>query len=346
MLAVSCCQRSLAHTIHRPVSMRNRKSQPKSPVTRWDMPNGVQWRLCWAANSSGSGAGSGEASETPRLVSSSGRLRLLLFQCWAVLFGATCRGGAHGSNAGTPPRPRQPHEGRLTEQPVHAVKIMAEPEHQFAVEVEVQPGAVAGRYRAVEELAEVLPIRGGPGEVEQLRVGERRCGCGGSRWQRRRRLCHTKHFLVQRQQFGGAVLQVHRSPGQVLTGHDGAARPGIDFDVASAASSFWRLIRADEDMEAAARRRDFGIAVHLRDDGECPGLDLAGQRVTTVVKIDEAKRCGFVVVEPEDEAVITGAFGGRVRKELGHELIAGTGVGAVSRPQRMRVDGDLAAVRN
>src|ERR1035437_1188167 len=211
MLAVSCCQRSLAHTIHRPVSMRNRKSQPKSPVTRWDMPNGVQWRLCWAANSSGSGAGRGEASETQTTLSSSGSMRLLLFQCWAVLFGAPCGCGTHGSNAVVGPEPLRPHKGRLTEHPVHAVKIMAEPEHQFAVDVEVQPGAVSGRYRAVEELAEVLPIRGGPGEVEQLRVGERRCGRGRSRWQRRRRLCHTKHFLVQRQQFGGAVLQVQRS---------------------------------------------------------------------------------------------------------------------------------------
>src|ERR1039458_3109855 len=162
MLAVSCCQRSLAHTIHSPVSMRNRKSQPKSPVTRWDMPNGVKWRLCWAANSSGSGAGGGGAtSMTHASRSFSSCMLLLLFQRGAVLFGHTCGCGAHGPEAVVGAIPFRSHQGRLAEHPVHAVKIMAEPEHEFAVQFEVEPGAVAGRYRAREEFAEVPSVRGG-----------------------------------------------------------------------------------------------------------------------------------------------------------------------------------------
>src|ERR1035437_4164771 len=167
MLAVSCCQRSLAHTIHRPVSMRNRKSQPKSPVTRWDMPSGVQCRLCWSANSSGSGAGGGGAtSVTHASRSFSSCMRLLLFQRGAILLGHTCGCGAHGPEAVVGAQPFRAHQGGLTEHPVHAFKIMAEPEQEFAVQFEVQPGMVAGRHRAVEQFPEAPSVRGGSGEVQ------------------------------------------------------------------------------------------------------------------------------------------------------------------------------------
>src|ERR1035441_6817923 len=110
MLAVSCCQRSLAHTIHSPVPMRNRKSQPKSPVTRWDMPRGVQCRLCWSANTSGSGAGGGGATlVTHASKSFSSCMVHLFFQRGAVLLGAPRRSGAHGVDTVVGAPPLRPH---------------------------------------------------------------------------------------------------------------------------------------------------------------------------------------------------------------------------------------------
>src|ERR1035441_10369968 len=171
MLAVSCCQRSLAHTIHSPVSMRNRKSQPKSPVTRWDMPNGVQWRLCWAANSSGSGAGGGGATSMTHASKSFSSCTVhLFFQRWAVLFGAARRRVPHGPETIVGTQPFRAHKGRLTEQPVHTVEIVPKPEQEFAVQFEVEPGAVAGRHRAREEFVEAPSVRSG--RSEERRVGK------------------------------------------------------------------------------------------------------------------------------------------------------------------------------
>src|ERR1035437_4170392 len=165
MLAVSCCQRSLAQTIHRPVSMRNRKSQPKSPVMRWDMPSGVQWRLCWSANSSGSGAGRGGASETQTTLSSSSSMRLLLRHARSVLLGHTRGCGAHRSEAVVGAEPLRSPQRRSLKQPVHTVKIVAEPEQEFADQFEVEPGSVTGGNGAVEQFAEPPPVCGRPGEV-------------------------------------------------------------------------------------------------------------------------------------------------------------------------------------
>src|ERR1035438_2434910 len=156
MLAVSCCQRSLAHTIHRPVSMRNRKSQPKSPVTRWDMPSGVQCRLCWSANSSGSGAGGGGAtSVTHASRSFSSCIRLLLSQSGAVLFVAPRRRIPHGADTVVGAIPFRSHERRLSKQPIHALEVVTEPEQKFGYQLEVEPGVVAGGHRAIEEFAKV-----------------------------------------------------------------------------------------------------------------------------------------------------------------------------------------------
>src|ERR1035437_768553 len=167
MLAVSCCQRSLAQTIHRPVSMRNRKSQPKSPVMRWDMPNGVQWRLCWAAKSSGSGAGGGGAtSVTHASRSFSSCMRLLLRHARSVLLGHTRGCGAHRSEAVVGAEPLRSPQRRSLKQPVHTVKIVAEPEQEFADQFEVEPGSVTGGHGAVEQFPEVPSVRCCSGEVQ------------------------------------------------------------------------------------------------------------------------------------------------------------------------------------
>src|ERR1019366_4698881 len=162
-----------------PVSAICRNNKPNVMISHSAKPNGVQWRLCWAANSSGSGAGGGGAtSVTHASRSFSSCMRLLLFQRGAVLFGHTCGCGAHGPEAVVGAQPFRAHQGGLTEHPVHAFEIMPKPEHQFAVEFEIQPGAVAGRHRTREEFVEAPSVRSGLGEVEQLRVGKRRCGCG------------------------------------------------------------------------------------------------------------------------------------------------------------------------
>src|ERR1019366_5730005 len=150
-----------------PVSAIYRKNGPSTMISHSAKPNGVQWRLCWAANSSGSGAGGGGAtSVTHASRSFSSCMRLLLFQRGAILLGHTCGCGAHGPEAVDGAQPFRAHQGGLTEHPVHAVKIMAEPEHQFAVEFEIQPGAVAGRHRTLVEFAEAPSVRGGLGEMK------------------------------------------------------------------------------------------------------------------------------------------------------------------------------------
>src|ERR1035441_594697 len=83
---------------------------PKSPVTRWDMPRGVQCRLCWSANTSGSGAGGGGAtSVTHASKSFSSCVVHLFFQRGAVLLGAPRRSGAHGVDTVVGAPPLRPH---------------------------------------------------------------------------------------------------------------------------------------------------------------------------------------------------------------------------------------------
>src|ERR1019366_2797383 len=143
-----------------PVSAICRNNKPNVMISHSAKPNGVQWRLCWAANSSGSGAGGGGAtSVTHASRSFSSCMRLLLFQRGAILLGHTCGCGAHGSNAVVGPQPFGPHQSRLPEHPVHAVKIMAEPEHEFADQLEVEPRTVAGRHRTLVEFIEAPAVR-------------------------------------------------------------------------------------------------------------------------------------------------------------------------------------------
>src|ERR1035437_7387280 len=164
MFALSTCQRSLAQTIQVPVSATNRQRKPKILMRYSARPRGVQWHLCRADNSSGSSGGRGRASAIHTTLSFSSCMRLLLFQRGAVLLGHTCGCGAHGSNAVVGPQPFRAHQGGLTEHPVDAF--------------EIKPGAVAGRHRTRQEFVEAPSVRSGLGEVEQLRVGKRRCGCG------------------------------------------------------------------------------------------------------------------------------------------------------------------------
>src|ERR1035441_11126127 len=77
-----------------PVSVIHRNHEPSNIISHSAKPNGVQCRLCWAANSSGSGGGGASATHTT--LSSSGCMVHLFFQRWAVLFGAPCGCGAHG----------------------------------------------------------------------------------------------------------------------------------------------------------------------------------------------------------------------------------------------------------
>src|ERR1035437_2782506 len=149
-----------------PVSAICRNNKPNVMISHSAKPNGVQWRLCWAANSSGSGAGGGGAtSVTHTSRSSSSCMALLLFQRGAVLLGHTCGCGAHGPEAVVCAIPFRSHQGRLAEHPVHAVKIVGEPEHEFADQIEVEPRTVAGRHRTLVEFIEAPAVRGSEGEV-------------------------------------------------------------------------------------------------------------------------------------------------------------------------------------
>src|ERR1035437_7340534 len=165
MFALSTCQRSLAQTIQVPVSATNRQRKPKILMRYSTRPRGVQWCLCWADSSSGSGGGRGGASVTQTTLSFSSCMGLLLRHARSVLFAAPCGCGAHGANpvVGTPPL--RTHQCLLTEQPVHTLEIVPKPEQQLRHQFEIQAGAVAGRHRAREEFVEAPPVRGGPGEV-------------------------------------------------------------------------------------------------------------------------------------------------------------------------------------
>src|ERR1017187_2238405 len=109
MFALSTCQRSLAQTIQVPVSATNRQRKPKILMRYSARPRGVQWRLCWADNSSGSGGGGASATHTT--LSSSGCMGLLLFQSGAVMLGAPCGCGAHGVDTVVGAIPLRAHQG-------------------------------------------------------------------------------------------------------------------------------------------------------------------------------------------------------------------------------------------
>src|ERR1035437_6595516 len=150
-----------------PVSAICRNNKPNVMISHSAKPNGVQWRLCWAANSSGSGAGGGGAtSVTHASRSFLSCMRLLLRHARSVLLGAPCGCGAHCPEAVVGAEPLRSPQRRSLKQPVHAVEIVAEPEQEFADQFEIQPGAVAGGHGAVEQFPEVPPVRGGSGEVQ------------------------------------------------------------------------------------------------------------------------------------------------------------------------------------